>query len=183
MQTLKSLTASSGQCIRLSILKMKQNLNMSSLLSCLQHHYEEKSTPDLCANPTAATQTPNEAPVDFVLSCTELRGKCSHQRYREKQSMMHILSKSCFYVLQKGVLKVLLQISVNVLQEVRPVLRNPDTSDEQILIATQRASIEKREKSKLFSRKAPKVHLLQGNHSIGCSPGAQQNDHEFRLNK
>ena len=74
--------------------------------------------------------------------------------------MMHTLSKSCFYVLQKGVLKVLLQLSVNVLQEVRPVLRNPDTSDEQILIATQRASIEEREKSKSFSRKAPKVHLL-----------------------
>ena len=59
--------------------------------------------------------------------------------------MMHILSKSCFYVLQKGVLKMLLQVSVNVLQEVRPVLRNPDTSDEQILIATQRASIEERD--------------------------------------
>ena len=145
MQTMKSLTASSELCIRASILKMKQNLNMSSLLSYFQHHYEEKCTPDLCANLTAATQTPNEAPVDFVLSCIEFRGKCSHQRYREKQSMMHILSKSCFYVLQKGVLKMLLQVSVNVLQEVRPVLRNPDTSDEQILIATQRASIEERD--------------------------------------
>ena len=75
--------------------------------------------------------------------------------------MMHILSKSCFYVLQKGVLKVLLQISVNVLQEVRPVLRNPDTSDEQILIATQRASIEKREKSSYFPVKRRKYTFFR----------------------
>ena len=69
--------------------------------------------------------------------------------------------------------------SVNVLQEVGPVLRYPNSSDEQILTVTQRASVGERERTKLFPRKARKIHLRKGNHSIGCSPGSRQNDHEF----
>ena len=55
-----------------SILEMKQNLDMPSLLNYLQHHYEEKSTPDLCVDLTATTRMPNETPVDFVLKRIKL---------------------------------------------------------------------------------------------------------------
>ena len=89
----------------------------------------------------------------------------------------HLVQKLFLRTLERGC------ESVHVLQEVRPVLRHPDTCDEQILSVTQTASVDERKRSKLFSRKAPKVQLFQRNHIISCSPGAQQNDHEFAPNR
>ena len=89
----------------------------------------------------------------------------------------HLVQKLFLRTLERG------SESLHVLQEVRPVLRHPDTCDEQISSVTQTASVDERKRSKLFSRKAPKVQLFQRNHSISCSPGAQQNDHEFAPNR
>ena len=58
-----------------SILEMKKDLTLPTLLKYLQHHFEEKSSTDLCAQLTNATQTPNETPVEYVLRCIELREK------------------------------------------------------------------------------------------------------------
>ena len=161
------------------ILEMKQNFDMPTLLDDLQHCCKEKSTPDICANLTAATKMQNETPVDFDLRCIELREKLlfSSKTPGEIEYDAHLVQKLFLRTLERG------SESVHVLQEVRPVLRHPDTCDEQILSVTQRASVDERKRSKLFSRKAPKVQLFQRNHSISCSPGAQQNDHEFAPNR
>ena len=41
----------------------------------VQHHFEEKSLIDLCAQLTSITQMPNEGLIDFILRCTELSEK------------------------------------------------------------------------------------------------------------
>ena len=124
---------------------------------------------------------PNETPVapaDFVLGCTELQEKLLLSKTSgEVQYDAHLVKKLFLHTLERS------SEGVNVLQEVRSVFRHPDTKVEQILSVTQRESVEEREKSKLLSCKAPKVHLFKGNHSIGCSAGSQQNDHEFLPNR
>ena len=58
-----------------SILEMKTNLILATLIGYLQHHYKERRFTDLCAQLTSITQIPNEGPIDFILRCIELREK------------------------------------------------------------------------------------------------------------
>lgn len=89
-------------------------------------------------------------------ACIELREKLlfSSKTSEEIEYDAHLVQKLFLRTLERG------SESDHVLQEVRPVLRHPDTCDEQILSVTQRASVDERKRSKLFSRKAPKVQLF-----------------------
>lgn len=58
-----------------SILVMKSNLALATLIGYLQQHYEEKSSTDLCAQLTSITQMSNEALLEFIQRCIKIREK------------------------------------------------------------------------------------------------------------
>ena len=58
-----------------SILKMKSNLIVATLMEYLQHHHKEKRSADLCAQLTSITQMLNEGLLNFILTCIKIREK------------------------------------------------------------------------------------------------------------
>ena len=131
---------------------MEGNLTLATLMGCLQHHYEEKSSTDLCAQLTSISQMPNEGPVDFILRCIELREKLiltsktsgeieyftSFFEYFRRVSRLFLRS------VKKGLENNL------ILQEIRPVLRSQGVTNEDILSATQRVALMRGKEQRIY---------------------------------
>ena len=60
-----------------SILEMKSNLTVATLMGYLQHHHKEKSSSDLFPQLTSITEMSNKALLDFILRCIKIREKLS----------------------------------------------------------------------------------------------------------
>ena len=131
-----------------SILVMKSNLALATLIGYLQQHYEEKSSTDLCAQLTSLNQMPNEGVVDFILRCIELREKLTLTSKRSGEIEYDEVLVSCLFLRSA---EIRLESSL-ILQEIRPVLRSEGVTDEDTLSATQRATAGEREKTKNFSK-------------------------------
>ena len=95
-----------------SILEMKSNLTVSTLMGYLQHHHKEKSSTDVFAHLTSITQMSNEALLDFISRCIKIREK------------LFLTSKTSGEIEYDEVLisyLSLISVERGILQEIRPV--------------------------------------------------------------
>ena len=155
-----------------SILEMKKDLTLPTLLKYLQHHFEEKSSTDLCAQLTNATQTPNETPVEYVLRCIELREKLmlSSKSMGEIEYDRDLVFKLFLRTLERGF------ENVTILQEIKPVLRGSSVTDEEILAIVQKAAIDERERQRNFIKKGHKVNQIGYSENQGDIPSTIMSD-------
>ena len=125
---------------------MESNLTLATLMGCLQHHYEEKSSTDLCAQLTSISQMPNEGPVDFILRCIELREKLILTSKTSGEIEYDVVRVSRLFLrsVKKGLESNL------ILQEIRPVLRSQGVTDEDILSATQRVALMRGKEQRIY---------------------------------
>ena len=125
---------------------MESNLTLATLMGCLQHHYEEKSSTDLCAQLTSISQMPNEGPVDFILRCIELREKLILTSKTSGEIEYDVVRVSRLFLrsVKKGLENNL------ILQEIRPVLRSQGVTNEDILSATQRVALMRGKEQRIY---------------------------------
>ena len=125
---------------------MESNLTLATLMGCLQHHYKEKSSTDLCAQLTSISQMPNEGPVDFILRCIELREKLILTSKTSGEIEYDVVRVSRLFLrsVKKGLENNL------ILQEIRPVLRSQGVTNEDILSATQRVALMRGKEQRIY---------------------------------
>lgn len=141
-----------------SVLEMKSDLDLLTLMGHLTRHFNEKSTPDLCAQLTAATQMSNESVIDFILRCIELREKLvlSSKTSGEIEYNEALVQKLFLRTLERGL------ESSAVLQELRPLLKSKTVLDEDLLTAAQKAAMDEKERRlNLIRRQNPKIHSIE----------------------
>lgn len=141
-----------------SVLEMKKDLDISSLLGYLQHHFSEKSSPDLCSQLTASTQMPNESSVDFLLRCIELRERLiqSSKVSGEIEYNEPLTQRLFLRTLERGF------ESPSVLSEVKTLLRREGgiIDDQELLAVVGKAEKDEKERKQIFQRRAVKVHEI-----------------------
>ena len=129
---------------------------VDTLLKYLQHHFDDKSSPDLCAELTACTQMRNETALDFVLRCIELREKLvlSSKTTGEIEYDESLVKRLFVRTLERGI------ENTNILNELRPLLKSEYTTDEELLEATQVVANSERERKSNFARKSLKINQV-----------------------
>ena len=120
-----------------NVLETTENLTFSRLMKFLQSHFVERNTTDLCQHLSSITQGSQETAAQFVYRAMSLR-----------QKLIVLLKSPAAEInydqnlVQRLFLKSLETrlTSKTIVTEIKPLLRNPRVSDEELIFAVGQAS-------------------------------------------
>ena len=141
-----------------NVLETTDNLTLPRLMKFLQSHFVERNTTDLCQHLSSITQGSQETAVQFVYRAMSLRQKLivsSKSPAAEIKYDQNLVQRLFLKSLETGI------SSETIVAEMKPLLRNPSVSDEDLIFAVGQASSSDRQRSVKLNKSKPRVHALE----------------------
>ena len=126
------------------MLETTENLTLSRLMKFLQSHFVERNTTDLCQHLSSITQGSQETATQFVYRAMSLRQKLivlSKSPAAEIKYDQDLVQRLFLKSLETGL------ASETIMTEIKPLLRNPSVSDEDLIFAIGQASSSDQQRS------------------------------------
>ena len=120
-----------------NVLKTTHNLTLSRLMKFLQSHFVDRNTTDLWQHLSSITQGSQETATQFVYRAMSLRQKLivlSKSPAAEIKYDQDLVQRLFLKSLETGL------TSETIMTEIKPLLRNPSVSDEDLIFAVGQAS-------------------------------------------
>ena len=134
-----------------NVLETTEDLTLGRLMKFLQSHFVERNTTDLCQHLSSITQGSQESSTQFVYCAMSLRQKLIVASYSPAAEIKYdksLVQRLFLKALETGL------TSEKIVTEIKPLLRNPKTTDEDLIFAVgQAASCDQQRNMKLTKSK------------------------------